>query len=72
MVQQQGFELSATIVPRLSTWIESNNKREDWGNAREMRTLLERMREAQAVRIAYSPSASLTRLEMADFMMATT
>jgi stage V sporulation protein K len=72
MVQQQGFELSDAIFPRLRIWIESNAAQEDWGNAREMRTLLERMREAQAVRIATRPSASLTRLEMADFVKATT
>jgi stage V sporulation protein K len=70
MVQQQNFELSADIEARLGTWIESNVKRDDWGNAREMRTLLERMREAQAVRIAHNPSASLTRFELADFMKA--
>ncbi len=71
MVREQRFELSTEIEPRLGAWIGLNAKRDDWGNAREMRTLLERMREAQAVRIAYAPSASLTRLELADFMKAT-
>jgi len=35
-----------------------------------MRTLLERAREAQAVRIAADPSADVGRLEMADMRAA--
>jgi hypothetical protein len=35
-----------------------------------MRTLLERAREAQAMRISASPSADVTRLEMADIRAA--
>jgi S1-C subfamily serine protease len=37
-----------------------------WGQAREMRTLLERAREAQATRIAHDPSADVRQLAMAD------
>src|SRR5215475_10672928 len=41
-----------------------------WGNAREMRTLLERAREAQALRIAADPSTDIRKLEMADIEAA--
>jgi hypothetical protein len=36
-----------------------------------MRTLLEKAREAQAMRIAMNPSADLSRIEIADLMKAT-
>ena len=35
-----------------TVFVERERKRESWGNAREMRTLLEQAREAQAMRIA--------------------
>ncbi|MCY1561673.1 hypothetical protein D9M68_989680 [compost metagenome] len=41
-----------------------------WANAREMRTLLERAREEQALRIASAPGASLTELNEADLIAA--
>jgi len=37
-----------------------------WGQAREMRTLLERAREAQATRIAHDPSADISQIAIAD------
>jgi hypothetical protein len=36
-----------------------------------MRTLLEKAREAQALRIATNPSADLSHIEIADLMKAT-
>jgi SpoVK/Ycf46/Vps4 family AAA+-type ATPase len=56
-------ELERSLVP----WIESQARREDWGNAREMRNLLEKAREAQSLRLAGDPSADITKIEMADF-----
>jgi hypothetical protein len=38
---------------------------QDMGHAREMRTLLERAREAQALRVAPDPSTDIRKLEIA-------
>jgi hypothetical protein len=43
---------------------------ESWGNARAMRTLLERAREAQAVRIATDPTSDVSRIDMTDIQAA--
>jgi SpoVK/Ycf46/Vps4 family AAA+-type ATPase len=51
MATAQHFKLSSDFESKLLPWIEQNSKREGWGNAREMRTLLEKAREAQAIRI---------------------
>ena len=51
MATAQHFKLSLDFERKLQPWIEENSKRENWGNAREMRTLLEKAREAQALRI---------------------
>ena len=70
MAKQQSFTIPDEIGPKLAPWIAENVKREDWGNAREMRTLLEKAREAQAMRIARDPGADLYRIELADFQNA--
>jgi Cdc6-like AAA superfamily ATPase len=70
MAKYQHFELADGFAAKLVPWIDSNRGRGDWGNAREMRSLLERAREAQAIRISREASADLTRLEMADLVMA--
>jgi AAA+ superfamily predicted ATPase len=67
MAGRQSFELPDGIEAKLAPWIAENANREDWGNAREIRTLLEKAREAQAIRLAQDPNADLRRLEMADF-----
>ncbi len=67
MARRQSFELPDGIEAKLAPWIAENANREDWGNAREIRTLLEKAREAQAIRLAQDPNADLHRLEMADF-----
>jgi hypothetical protein len=54
------------MAPRFGQWIAEGSRREDWGNAREIRTLLEKAREAQAMRIQHDPNANLRRLEVAD------
>ena len=43
----------------------------DWANAREMRTLLEKAREAQALRLASDSSGDVSRIDMADIVRAT-
>ena len=71
MAKAQKYELPAEIDTKLKPWIERERKRESWGNAREMRTLLEQAREAQAMRIARNPGADLTKIEMSDIVAAT-
>ena len=60
-----------TFQARIKPWITERSRADDWANAREMRTLLEKAREAQAMRIATNPSADLSRIEIADLMKAT-
>ena len=52
-------------------WINANAKRDDWGNAREMRTWLEKVREVQALRIMKEPTEDLTKVELVDLVQAT-
>src|SRR5262249_25149185 len=68
--KKQNYELPEELERSLTPWIESEARRQEWGNAREMRNLLEKAREAQSLRIAGDPSADLTKIEMADFESA--
>ena len=70
MAVRQNFQLPSGFETKLRPWIEDNDKREQWGNAREMRTLLEKAREAQAMRIASDADADLTMLETTDLEQA--
>jgi stage V sporulation protein K len=70
MAQHQNFHLPDGFEAKLKAWVAPNAKQPDWGNAREMRTLLEKSREAQALRIAADPSADLMKLELADLEKA--
>lgn len=65
--KQSGYELPDDIEAKLKPWIENHRRRENWGNAREMRSLLEHARDAQAIRISKDPSADLRRLAIEDF-----
>jgi stage V sporulation protein K len=71
MAAKQQFTLPENFAARIKPWITERSRADDWANAREMRTLLEKAREAQAMRIATDPSADLSRLEIADLMKAT-
>ena len=55
---------------KIKPWIESGMRSESWGNARAMRTLLERAREAQAVRIAADPASDVSRIDLMDIQAA--
>ena len=66
MAARQHFQLADGYQAKLRAWVDESARREDWGNAREMRTLLEKAREAQALRIAADPSGDLSLLEIAD------
>ena len=70
IAKRQHDELPDELEHSLIPWIESQAKREDWGNAREMRNLLEKAHEAQSLRVAADPSADITKIEMVDFESA--
>ena len=61
----------STCSRAIRPWITERSRADDWANAREMRTLLEKAREAQALRIATDPSADLSRIEIVDLLKAT-
>jgi stage V sporulation protein K len=66
LTAQEQLVLPPGFEPRVRPWIASAKGREDWGNARSMRTLVERVRETQAARIATDPDADLTTLTIED------
>jgi ATP-dependent Clp protease ATP-binding subunit ClpA len=71
MAARQHFSLPDDFAAALTPWIEVRSRAPDWGNARSMRTLLEKAREAQAIRISTDPNADLSRIETADLLEAT-
>jgi SpoVK/Ycf46/Vps4 family AAA+-type ATPase len=66
MAASQQFSLPEDFAPALTSWIEERSKAPDWGNARSMRSLLEKARESQAIRISTDGAADLSRIEVAD------
>jgi SpoVK/Ycf46/Vps4 family AAA+-type ATPase len=64
--KRQNFVLPDDLESSLGPWIKVGMRSKSWGQAREMRTLLERAREAQATRIARDPSGDVRQLAMAD------
>ena len=71
MAARQQFALPEGVEARLKPWIEGRSKAEDWANAREMRTLLEKAREAQAMRVAGDPAADISVVTIEDIILAT-
>jgi Holliday junction resolvasome RuvABC ATP-dependent DNA helicase subunit len=71
MAESQRFVLPANLAEMIAPWITANAGTPQWGNARSIRSLLEKMREAQAIRISADPSADLSRIEPADIARAT-
>jgi stage V sporulation protein K len=71
MAARQHFTLPDGFETKIRPWITERSRADDWANAREMRTLLEKAREAQAMRISTNPSADLSRLEIEDLVKAT-
>jgi S1-C subfamily serine protease/SpoVK/Ycf46/Vps4 family AAA+-type ATPase len=67
MGRRQHVQLPSTLEQSLLPWIESESRSEGWGNAREMRNLLDKVCEAQSVRVAADPTADITKIEMVDF-----
>jgi NAD(P)H-dependent FMN reductase len=70
MAKRQNYHLPDDLDRKIKPWIESGMRSESWGNAREIRTLLEHAREAQAMRIAANPNADVGKIEMADIQAA--
>lgn len=71
MAARQQFLLPDDFAAALAPWIEQRSRAADWGNARSMRTLLEKARESQAIRISTDPNADLSRIETVDLLDAT-
>ena len=67
MAKRQRAELPDELEQSLVPWIETQWKSEGWGNAREMRNLLDKASEAQSLRVAVDPNADMTKIEMVDF-----
>lgn len=70
MARRQRTELPDELEQSLLPWIESQWKNEGWGNAREMRNLLDKAGEAQSLRVAVDPNADISKIEMVDFESA--
>ncbi len=70
MAKRQREDLPDELEHSLIPWIESQSRSDGWGNAREMRNLLEKVREAQSMRLAADATADITKIEMADFESA--
>jgi S1-C subfamily serine protease/Holliday junction resolvasome RuvABC ATP-dependent DNA helicase subunit len=71
MAARQQFAVPDAIEAKLKPWVESRAKAEDWANAREMRTLLEKAREAHALRVSQDPAADVSQITMRDILLAT-
>ncbi|WP_426315231.1 AAA family ATPase [Methylobacterium fujisawaense] len=70
MAAGQGFVMAEGFEKDLAAYVGARSKAEDWANAREMRTVLEKARQAQALRLAASPGGDINRLEPADIAAA--
>ncbi len=70
MATRQGFTLPPDWVALTQPWLEARIGDRDWSNAREMRSLLERAREAQAIRIAALQNPDLNALTADDLRAA--
>jgi SpoVK/Ycf46/Vps4 family AAA+-type ATPase len=70
MAQSQHFDLPANVKELIAPWIAAEAPKKDWSNGRSMRALFERMREAQAVRVARDPKADLSAIDPADIARA--
>ncbi|VVM06236.1 AAA family ATPase [Methylacidimicrobium tartarophylax] len=60
----------ARMDSMILNWLTSRSRDPGFGNAREVRTLVERIREAQAVRLANDPSGDLQAVTDSDIQEA--
>ena len=70
MASEQQYLLPIGFEAALAPWIESQRDDPQWGNARSMRTLLEKTREAHALRTSRDPNASVAEFELSDIQSA--
>ncbi len=70
MASSQSYHLPADAATVLRPWIQSRQNAEDWGNAREMRTVLEKARGAQALRLSRGMGDNLQDLTLDDLRAA--
>jgi SpoVK/Ycf46/Vps4 family AAA+-type ATPase len=66
MAAQEKLDLPEGFEARIRPWAVSARGRDDWGNARSMRTFLERVREAQAERLAVNMDDDLSQIVIED------
>jgi SpoVK/Ycf46/Vps4 family AAA+-type ATPase len=71
MAARQQYTLPDGFAARLRPWIEGRSKAAEWANGREMRTLLEKTREAQALRVSGDPAADISLVTIEDIIVAT-
>jgi stage V sporulation protein K len=70
MATEQQYLVPAGFEQKLEPWIESQRNDPQWGNARSMRTLIEKVREAHALRTSEDPEANLAEFQLADIEAA--
>jgi SpoVK/Ycf46/Vps4 family AAA+-type ATPase len=70
MANEQQYLLPIGFEAKVAPWTESRHRDPQWGNARSMRTLLEKVREAHALRTSRDPEASIAELELTDIEAA--
>lgn len=70
MAGHQGFILPAEVANLVVPWVAEQEHRRDWSNAREMRSFLERAREAQALRLSFEEKPDLNLLTKSDLEVA--
>ena len=70
MAANQGFVLPEGFQKELLPYVSARSRAEDWANAREMRTVLEKARQAQAMRLSAHPGGDINRFEPSDIAAA--
>jgi SpoVK/Ycf46/Vps4 family AAA+-type ATPase len=70
MVTEQQYLLPIGFEAKLAPWVDAQRDDPQWGNARSMRTLLEKVREAHALRSSSDPAANVAEFELADIEAA--
>jgi len=70
MAIEQQYLLPIGFEATLGAWIDVQRHDPQWGNARSMRTLLEKVREAHALRTSEDPAANVAEFEVADIEAA--
>ncbi len=66
MGAKEHLKFPAGFAARIRPWVASAMRRDDWANARSMRTMVERVREMQAIRLSADPSADLSEVTISD------